>query len=357
MKILIAAGGSGGHLIPALTIAKKLISLKPAITLILITSKSPLDQKIIKRELAKELRQKKVTLQPINTGKLRRYFSLRNIVDFFRFLIGIFQSYWLIKKFQPQIFFSKGGFVALPVGIAASWNKTPIILHESDTRPGLANRLLSKKATLILAGFPHQALYPEKTQVVGNPVRKSFKAPAKLSPNFFQFKNPQKPTVVFIGGSQGAQYLNQLASKIAAAAEFNLGVISGEHQLEQKDNLQSWNFLEQVLPSVLAAADLVVTRGGASVLSELALLAKPIVIIPLPTSANDHQRANAQIFAQQNAALVFEQSQIDPQQFGQTLNLLIKDQDQLKSLKNNIYKLAPQGATQKIVEQILSLSS
>ena len=295
----------------------------------------------------------------ISTGKLRRYFSWENVRDFFRFFQGIRDASKIIKKTQPKLVFSKGGYVSLPVCLAAYWQKIPIILHESDSVMGLANSLISRIAKRICMSFD---LKPQKSKykylLTGSPVRPELlKGQPKKIAQKLGF-NLKKPVLLIMGGSQGAQFLNELVYDALDQLLTQFQIIhicgQGKRKLLKKIGYANFEYVTDELADYYALADLIVSRAGANALAEISALQKPNLIIPLPTSANNHQQKNAEYFAQHKASLLLEQKNLTAEKFLATILNLWQNQTQQKEMQENLKKEYHPNALAEIVK-ILSL--
>lgn len=249
-----------------------------------------------------------IDYEGITCGKLRRYFSWKNFVDVFRVPIGVFQAYKILKRYQPEIIFSKGGYVSFPVTVAASLLKIPFILHESDVIPGLANRLAMRFAKKICISFEETGRYlPKKllgkTMLTGNPVRESILSGNREDGYKFTGLNEYRPVILVLGGSQGALQINKLvrSSLDELLKKFQIVHVVGRGNLDigiHKSGYRQYEYLDEKLKDVYAISDLVVSRGGANSLAEIALLKKKAVIVPLSTAGSrGDQIENSRIFA------------------------------------------------------------
>lgn len=347
MNIFFAAGGSGGHITPALAVAEELNIISPKTNIIFLCFKNDLDKKI--------LNEAGVDFIPIFSGKLRRYFSLQNILDFFFFIIGIFQSIFLILKYKPKVIFSKGGFVGLPVGFAAKILGVSVILHESDNAPGLSNRILAKYAKKILASFP-ESNFKKETIYTGTPVRSVITNGNKEKGlKFLEIKHSKKPLILVLGGSQGATFLNEIIKKTYKKIDANFAIICGQNKnIFKNDNqLKAYEYVGKEFGNVLQAADLIISRSGANTIAEIAALKKPCILIPLETSANNHQQKNAEALLEKNAAILIEQEKITSNKFTDLINVTIKDKKKLEDLSKNIAQFYKKDAAKKIAREIL----
>ena len=243
----------------------------------------------------------------ISCGKLRRYFSWENFTDIFRVVFGVMQARKALKKFKADIVFSKGGYVSLPVCTAA-WNlKIPVITHESDLVPGLANKIIGKVANKICTSFEETSKYLKKTPdekivYTGTPVRKEiFEGDRNEGYRFTGFDD-YRPVILIMGGSQGAQQINELvrASLDELLKRFQIVHITGRGKLDigtHKKGYVQYEYLDEDLKNVYSACDIIVSRGGANSLFEIAMLKKKAVIIPLSLDGSrGDQIDNSKIF-------------------------------------------------------------
>ncbi len=339
-EIIIVAGGSGGHITPALAVASEFNKKN----ILFLCSKKALDQKIIS-EAGYEYKK-------MLSGKLRRYFSWQNFIDFFLFLAGIFQSFFFLLINRPKIIFSKGGFVSLPVGISAWILRIPFILHESDAKMGLANKILSRFAKKTLTAMPSK-----KHTHAGTPIRKEILRGKKdKAQKFLNFKNPKKPLIFIIGGSQGALVINKKIKKIQRKFEkiANIAVLTGHGKkiFKNSDSLKAFEFLNKEYSHVLTLSDLVISRAGANSIAEISATKKPCILIPLPGSANNHQEKNAKLLEQKKACIYLSQKNLNEQKLFKTIENLLKNKQKQLVLKKNISKLFNPNSSKKIAEEI-----
>lgn len=365
IKILITGGGTMGHIQPALAVVKKIqekAKIKNLTCKILyVGSKNKLEKEFIEK--------KGIPFIGIYSGKLRRYFDWQNFIDPFKVLIGFFQSIFIVLKFQPDVVFAKGGYVTFPIVLAAWILGKPIILHESDAVMGLTNRFLSRFSQKICVGFPieyYSNIPKEKLIYTGNPVRREFISQISII-NYEQQTN-QRPTILITGGSQGAHAINEVVAEILPELlrDFTVIHLCGRgdfeklnklrHQLsEAKNHYQLFDFVEN-MAELMAKADLIISRAGANTLAEVSILRKPLIIIPLPHSANNHQNKNAGVFKKANAAIVIDQKDLTPKRLIEEIYHLFKDENLRQNLSKNIQKLAVLDSAQKIAEIILSFT-
>lgn len=248
-----------------------------------------------------------IDYEGVSCGKLRRYFSFENFIDVFRIPMGIVQAYKILKKFNPEIVFSKGGYVSFPVTVAAWKLEIPVILHESDVVPGLANKLSMKFAKKICVSFEETKNYLSrkllrKVVVTGNPVRESIFGGSRESGYKFTGFNEHRPVVLVIGGSQGAAQINNLVISTLdeLLKKFQIVHVVGRGNLDigvHKNGYKQFEYIDENLRDIYAICDLVVSRGGANSLAEIGLLKKKAVIIPLSTlGSRGDQIENSRIF-------------------------------------------------------------
>jgi len=368
MKILAVGGGSGGHVTPIAAVLKALRQEHESAEFEVWCDKSFYEQTVDKIATVNP----KITVRTINSGKLRRYHTLPlwrqllrfrtivipNIIDGIKIGTGIMQSYMRLRKNRPDVIFCKGGYVCLPVGIAAKWLDIPVVLHDSDVHPGLTNRILSRSATFIGTGAPLENYsYPlEKARYVGvptdvqfSPVTPSEVEAAKKSIGF----NGKHPLVVITGGGLGSQVMN---TAVISVLEELLGVcdvllIAGtknydsiKHEVDSRDTerFQIKPFVGAEMIDTLKAADIVIARAGATTLLELAGLAKPTIIIPNPYLTGGHQIKNAQMYEKSGAAIVVEEirMQAEPYALLDTVNALVLNKEEMKKLADAIHQFA-----------------
>lgn len=291
--IVFTGGGTTGHVTKNIIVMEALKKIHPELEFHYLGSKQGKEVDLVGKDLA--------TFHAISSGKLRRYFALETIPDFFRFLAGIWQSFWLLGKLKPRLVFSSGGFVALPTAIGAWLRKVPIITHETDSYPGLANRMMGRMATKILLGYESAKPYFNASKAVftGNPVSpKLFEGSRERALAKLGF-DPHRKTILVMGGSQGAQQINELIEQILPELVKEWQVIHLTGKGKKAENTSSYAIFEYVTgdyPDFLMAGDLVISRAGGNSLAEIEALGKTAILIPLPlpAAAGDHQRKNAE---------------------------------------------------------------
>ncbi len=350
--IVVTGGGTGGHVYPVLAVLDEL----PPIRVVWIGSGSQLERRILQ---GRQLR-----YYGIPTGKLRRYFSLQNIIDLFKIAAGFLASALILLREKPRLVFSKGGYVSVPPVAAARLLGIPSITHESDLQPGLATRINTRFADRVLVSFPTSDRYFDervrsKLIQTGNPIRKvllsgdpqkgraMFGCPANL------------PLLLVLGGSQGSAPINRLLLQALDSLRLTCFVV---HQLGSAHFDESWvqsnyypvAYFHEELPDVLAAADLVLCRAGANTLWELAALGKPSVLVPLPReSSRGDQIENAGFFAERGAAVVLQQEGLSPDDLSEVVLHLLGNADKLERMGRRASQLSRPDAASRIAQLIL----
>jgi len=317
-KIVLTGGGTAGHVTPNLALLPSLRELGYEIHY--IGSYNGIERKLIEGA--------GVDYDGISSGKLRRYFDLKNFSDPFRVLKGYAQAMRLIKKYRPDVVFSKGGFVAVPVVLAAKHYKIPIIIHESDMTPGLANKICLSSASKVCCNFPETLPYlpAEKAVLTGSPIRKELKEGDRLTGLQYAGLSANQPVILVIGGSLGAVAVNIAIRKILPKLLEMYQVIHicgkgnlDENLISQKGYVQ-YEYVDAPLRHLFAAADLVVSRAGANSICEILALRKPNVLIPLSASASrGDQILNARSFEKQGFSAVLEEEQVTDETLYQTI--------------------------------------
>ncbi len=315
----------------------------------------------------------------IPAGKFRRYgrsfyeaaidarTNWQNFKDLFKFNGGILRSYQLVRKYKPDVVFVKGSYVGLPVGLAAKWLKVPLVLHDSDTVLGMTNKILSKSAQTVATGFPVE-FYKEygldNLVFTGNPLRQSaIVGSAQIARRTFDI-NDQKPNILIFGGSLGSQNINTVVFDNLALMAKNYTVIHvvGEAQIERarflaskleddyKANYKPQSFLRDEMGLAYSIADVVVARGGANSLAELAHWAKPAIVIPLPTAANNEQMKNAQYLARAGAIRLLPEKDLSGIRLLNELEKLFEAPADMRYLSTTIHKYAKPQAAQELAQ-------
>lgn len=363
MRILLTGGGTGGHLFPIIAITRELKKISDLELLFI----GPDD-------FSKNLLEKEgIRVKTILAGKLRRYFSPEIILDFLKMPIGLFQAFWHIFIFMPDVTFGKGGYGSLPAVLISWLFRIPILLHESDTLPGLSNRFLSRFAKRIAISFSKtEEFFPsQKTALIGNPVRIELTRGSKEEAKRIFGLESNKPILLIIGGSQGAQAINEIILSVLPqllekyeliwqTGEINYNSV--EEEIKQMSDLRPTNcrlfsFLnENQLKHALVVADLIISRAGAGNIFEIAVCGRPSILIPLPESASNHQKENAFEYAKKGATVVLEQANLTPNLFLGEISHLLNNPGLLQKMSDSARSFARPEAAQKIVEELIKLA-
>lgn len=322
----------------------------------------------------------------IPSGKFRRYgrsllaealdikTTAQNFRDLFKFIGGLGQAYRLLRKIRPSVVFVKGGYVGMPVGIAAARLKIPLVLHESDAVFGMANKYLSKKAAAIGVGFPTEAYKSyglDNLHFVGSPVRQQTKQGNKKAALKHFDLNEKKPNILIFGSSRGSTPINLVIfdNLEMLTQKYNLLHITGESDierarflarklnLENKSSYRPYSFLKAEMGLAYAAADIAVTRAGATSLAELAIWKKPSIVIPRPSASNDHQNANARYMSRQGAIIVIPQSKLTGPRLLSELDRITTNKSECNSLSSQIAKFARADASEKMAQIVIKTAN
>ncbi|HAG04796.1 MAG TPA: undecaprenyldiphospho-muramoylpentapeptide beta-N-acetylglucosaminyltransferase [Lachnospiraceae bacterium] len=282
--IVLTGGGTAGHVTPNIALLPYL--KKEGFNVYYIGSENGMEREIVARY--------GIEYYPVSSGKLRRYFDTKNFSDIFRVIKGIFQAKKIIKKLKPDIVFSKGGFVAVPVVIGAKMNGVPVVCHESDMTPGLANKLAMPFAKAVCTTFPETAklIKGGKGVHTGTPIRDVlFKGDKSRGLEMCAFFD-NKPVILVMGGSQGSVAVNGTIRDILdkLLEKYNVIHLCGkgnlDRSLEQKRGYCQFEYISKELPDLFAASDLIVTRAGSNAICEFLALKKPMLLVPLPLSVS-----------------------------------------------------------------------
>lgn len=324
-KIVLTGGGSAGHVTPNLALKNLLEEQNWNIEY--IGSTNGIEKQIVKDA--------NISYHGISSGKLRRYFSVENFTDLFKVFIGIIQAYFLIKKLKPSITFSKGGFVTVPVIIGSYLNKVPVIIHESDMTPGLANKISMRFAKKICTSFPETLKYlpKEKSIYTGSPIRKEITQGKREKGLSFLGFNTSKPVLLVIGGSLGSEVLNNSIREIldTLSNEFQIVHVCGKGNVKtdlETNTYKQFEYLNQEISDVIACSDIVVSRAGANAIFEFLATKKPNLLIPLSKKASrGDQILNAESFKKSSFSMVIQEEELNSDILLSSINELFKNKD------------------------------
>lgn len=371
MKIVLTGGGSGGHFYPLIAVAEELRMLAE-------------QKNILQMEIhyfahtkydEKALFDNQISFSKVPAGKLRRYFSLENISDIFKTGFGFFVALYKLFVLYPDVVFSKGGFAAVPVVLAAKVLRIPIIIHESDTIPGRTTKLTAKYADRIAISFKEASKYfdSKKVALVGHLVRRELQKPISEGAYEYLKLNPTIPTIFIMGGSQGAKIINdailnvlpdllekyqvihQTGVKNFEEIKMHASVIL-ENQSDLQEKYHPYPYLNPLALRMCAGvATLVVSRAGASSIAEIAWWGTPSIVIPITDSNGDHQRKNAFSYGATGAASVIEEKNLTPQIFLQEVRRIIDDSELQSNMKKATELSRYENAAKTIASELISI--
>lgn len=346
-KIIMTGGGTAGHVTPNLALVPKL--KEKGFEIKYIGSYDGIEKEII--------RDANIPYFEISSGKLRRYFDMKNFSDPFKVIKGVYQASRILSKEKPDVVFSKGGFVAVPVVIAASMKRIPVISHESDLTPGLANKLSAPFCDKLCVTFRESLKYVKdgKGQLTGTPIREEILNGSKLKGLKICDFNNDKEILLVIGGSLGAKSINEEVRKNIKEIlmEFNVIHICGKGNMDNSMlNLNGYNqyeYVKEELPHLLQAADYVISRAGANVIFELLALKKPTLLIPLSKKiSRGDQILNANSFEKEGYSIVLDEDEMMEK------NNLMEKITELKGRKKELITNMQNSDAKNGVEAILA---
>jgi UDP-N-acetylglucosamine--N-acetylmuramyl-(pentapeptide) pyrophosphoryl-undecaprenol N-acetylglucosamine transferase len=344
-RIMLTGGGSAGHVTVNLALIPEFLRRGWDITYVG-------SHHGVERELVASMQG--VRYMAISTGKLRRYLSWDNMTDSLRVIKGIAEAYRLIKQERPDVIFSKGGFVSVPVVIGGWLNRVPVVIHESDVTPGLANRIAMPFAARVCLTFPEQQDPSGKKIWVGAVVRDDVKrGDASMGRSLCGFSG-SKPVLLVVGGSLGSQRINQLVRRNLATLldQFQIAHICGKGQVDphaERAGYKQFGFVQEEFPHLLALADMVVSRAGSNAIFEFLSLRKPMLLIPLSRKASrGDQILNADFFRRQGYAEVLQDEELDDNRFCQAIL-------QVKERRHQYVERMSQGSRNDALNRLLQI--
>jgi UDP-N-acetylglucosamine--N-acetylmuramyl-(pentapeptide) pyrophosphoryl-undecaprenol N-acetylglucosamine transferase len=362
-KFILSGGGTGGHIYPAIAIANELKSRFPDAEFLFVGAQDKMEMQ--------KVPQAGYAIKGLWIAGLQRKLTLQNAMFPFKLISSLWKARKIIKQFKPDVVIGTGGFASGPLLKMANTMGVPTVIQEQNSYPGITNKLLSKKAKAICVAYENlERFFPkEKTILTGNPVRQDLIGVESKKAEAIEFYNldPNKKTLLVLGGSLGARRVNQLIEKeLENILSQDVQVIwqCGKLYFEDYSPLapkggighpavQIFSFIER-MDLVYASADIVISRAGASSVSELCIVGKPVIFIPSPNVAEDHQTKNAQAIVDKKGAILLKESELESQ-FRIVFEALLKDQGKQNSLSENIKQLAMPEATKDIVNEIVKL--
>ena len=357
INILISGGGTGGHIYPAIAIANELKLRYPEANFLFVRAKNKMEME--------KVPQAGYAIKGLWISGIQRKLTIDNLSFPFKMLNSLWNASKIIKNFKPDIAIGTGGFASGPTLIMANRKGIPTLLQEQNSYPGITNKLLGKNAAKICVAYDHlERFFPlDKIVKTGNPVRQdllSIHSKIEEGKTFFKI-DKNKKTILILGGSLGARKINQLVeSNLDFFKNQQVQVIwqCGKLYYEEykkyntSEDIQVHQFLNR-MDFAYAASDIIISRAGASSVSELCIVGKPVIFIPSPNVAEDHQTKNAKAIADQHGAILVRENELET--FPIIFETLIKDKGKQEHLSENINELALPGATTDIVNEIEQL--
>lgn len=356
-KFILSGGGTGGHIYPAIAIANELKLRFPDAEFLFVGAQDKMEMQ--------KVPQAGYAIKGLWIAGLQRKITFQNML----FPVKLFDSLWksrkIIKQFKPDAVIGTGGFASGPLLQMANTLGVPTLIQEQNSFPGITNKLLSKKAHTICVAYENlERFFPKAKMILtGNPVRQDLIAIESKRAEAIAYFNldANKKTLLVLGGSLGARRVNQLIEKeLKSIQDQNVQIIwqcgklyFEEYKKYNSENVQVVAFIEK-MDFVYAAADVIISRAGASSVSELCIVGKPVIFIPSPNVAEDHQTKNAKAIVDKKGAILIKESELESE-FSLVFEALLKDPEKQKQLSENIKELALPEATKQIVDEIVKL--
>jgi UDP-N-acetylglucosamine--N-acetylmuramyl-(pentapeptide) pyrophosphoryl-undecaprenol N-acetylglucosamine transferase len=370
LRLLIAAGGTGGHVLPAVAVIEEFKARQIPVEILWVGSRQGVERDIAHSH--------GIDFAAIQTGKLRRYLSVETLTDMFRLPIGLVQAWSRARTFRPDVIFSTGGNVSVPT-VVAGRRLAPILIHEQTAQVGIANKISARFAARFAAAYDETAViardYHDHVVITGNPVRASLANGEKgRAREHFGF-SADLPVVYVTGGARGASAINEriegllpaLLEKAQVVHQTGPSVANSDAARLAKAR-ETWpahlqkryvvrEFLGSELADLYSITDLVIGRAGAGTVAELAYLGKPSILMPLPGTWGDEQRKNAMVLVKADAAVVLEQSETTPEILGEAIGTLLDDPMRRNRMAANAGHIARPDAASRLVDEILTLAN
>jgi len=358
LKFIISGGGTGGHIYPAIAIANELKAQYPDAEFLFVGAKDKMEMQ--------KVPQAGYEIKGLWISGIQRKITLQNAMFPIKLLSSLWNSYRIIKKFNPNVVIGTGGFASGAVLKMASLMNIPIVVQEQNSYPGITNKLLAKKASSICVAYEGlESFFPkDKIKLTGNPVRQDLldiDTKRIQSLTYFELDSTKR-TLLVLGGSLGARKVNQLiAQEIDFITQLGVQVLwqcgklyyDEYSHLNTKENVHVLAFIDK-MDLAYAAADVVISRSGASSVSELCIVGKPTIFIPSPNVSEDHQTKNALAIVKKKAAVLLRENELE-EKFKNTFAELLSNDDMQDKLSKKIHKLAMPNATKEIVKEIEKL--
>jgi UDP-N-acetylglucosamine--N-acetylmuramyl-(pentapeptide) pyrophosphoryl-undecaprenol N-acetylglucosamine transferase len=358
-KILVSGGGTGGHIFPAIAIANELKERLNNAEIQFVGAKGKMEMEKVPMA--------GYEITGLNISGIQRKLTFKNLSFPFKVISSYLRSLSIIRKFKPDICIGTGGYASAPLLFAASGKKIPTLIHEQNAFPGITNKLLSKKASVVCVSYPGMEKYFPKDKIVvtGNPIRKQIlnnDVTQEEARKFFNI-DKNKPTLLIIGGSQGAKKINDaVAQNIESILALGIQIIwqTGEISFESlKSSLPERNEISlhkfiQKMEMAYSACDFIISRAGAIAIAEIISSSKPAIFVPLPSAAEDHQTKNAMSLVDGNAGLIVKESEINNEILPELEKLSFSKELQANII-NNLKKFNHPKASEKIADQVIKL--
>ncbi len=357
-KFILSGGGTGGHIYPAIAIANELKLRFPTAEILFVGAKDRMEMQ--------KVPQAGYAIKGLWIAGLQRKITLQNAMFPLKVMKSLWESRRIIREFKPDVVIGTGGFASGPLLQVANFAGIPTVIQEQNSFPGITNKLLSKKASKICVAYENlERFFPnEKMVLTGNPVRQDLmEIDSKRSEAMSYFNlDDNKKTVLVLGGSLGSRRINQLIEKeldfllangVQVFWQCGNFYMAEYKRFSEIENVQVVSFIDR-MDLIYAAADVIISRAGASSVSELCLVGKPVIFIPSPNVAEDHQTKNGKAIVDKKGAMLIKESDLD-EKFETVFNQLIRDQNLQKNLSESIKKLAKPDATKDIVDEIVKL--
>lgn len=366
MRIILAGGGTGGHIYPAIAIAKGFTKIYEDVDILFIGTRDGMESKVIPLE--------GFLFKHIKVRGFLREFSIKNVIAVKEVLVSFFHVYKMIKTFKPDVVIGTGGYVSGSVLLTASLIGIPTFIHEQNAYPGITNRILSRFVDRIALTFEDSSNYlKNRGQIVvtGNPLRQDIANISRKAGKETLGFDDKIPLLFIVGGSRGAKSINEnimlLARECIKTESFQILHMTGDTQYEKVISLYKEmeipyenKFIKVLpyvydMPSALAGSDLIISRSGAGLVSEITALGRPCILIPYPYASDNHQEFNAKVLERNGAAIVILESTLNSQLLLFEVKKLLNNPEIMKSMSMKSKKLSKINATEDIIESIEEL--
>lgn len=356
-KFILSGGGTGGHIYPAIAIADELKKRYPDAEFLFVGANDRMEMQRVP--------QAGYSIKGLQIAGIQRKLSLKNLLLPFKLLKSLYQARQIIQKFQPDAVIGTGGYASAPTLKAAQWLKVPYFIQEQNSFAGITNKWVSKKANKIFVAYQNmEKFFPKaKIQITGNPIREGLTTIQDKNKNAFESfsLDENKFTLLVLGGSLGAKSINQLiSSNLSFFQENEVQILwqcgkfyYDEYKEKQTEMVQVRPFIEN-MNDAYAVADVIISRAGASSVSELCVVGKPVIFVPSPNVAEDHQTKNAQAIADEKAAILIKETELKDN-FQKIFLEIFNNKEKRKILSENIKALAKPNATKQIIDEIIKI--